>query len=164
MGMLATLLPLHILFPATRTYTNYFLSLSYHDPISNTYRQGQTDLIFLLGWVILFTLGRAVAIDWVFCPLARRIGVERKNEIRFSEQAWMALYYLVFWTLGMVGHLCFLRPRDRNKLIENSTFGRLPHIGWIFRNSGVCGLPEICPLCSSGIILCSSRSGCNKSS
>lgn len=43
--------------------------------------------------------------DYVLVPIARCMGLgKRKATIRFAEQAWLLIYYSVFWTLGMV---CF---------------------------------------------------------
>lgn len=42
--------------------------------------------------------------DYVLRPLARKGGVKNaRDETRFAEQAWLMIYYSVFWTLGMVG-------------------------------------------------------------
>lgn len=41
--------------------------------------------------------------DYVLVPIARCMGLgKRKATIRFAEQAWLLIYYSVFWTLGMV--------------------------------------------------------------
>jgi acyl-CoA-dependent ceramide synthase len=41
--------------------------------------------------------------DYVLAPLARRCGVHKKKDVtRFSEQAWLLVYYSVFWPMGMV--------------------------------------------------------------
>jgi hypothetical protein len=51
----------------------------------------------------MFTFLRATAMDYIFTPLARRGGISTKRGlIRFAEQAWLLVYYSVFWTLGMV--------------------------------------------------------------
>lgn len=40
--------------------------------------------------------------DYVLGPLAAQCGInKRKAKIRFAEQAWILLYYLMFWTTGM---------------------------------------------------------------
>ena len=41
--------------------------------------------------------------EYVLAPLAKLQGItSRKNMTRFSEQAWLLVYYIVFWPLGMV--------------------------------------------------------------
>lgn len=46
---------------------------------------------------------RAAFMEHLLAPLAKANGItKRKDLTRFSEQAWMFLYYLVFWTLGVV--------------------------------------------------------------
>ncbi|KAI9676122.1 MAG: sphingosine N-acyltransferase lag1 [Caeruleum heppii] len=53
-------------------------------------------------WIILFTGLRAGVMDFILLPLARWGGVgSKKGRIRFAEQAWLLLYYGVFWSLGM---------------------------------------------------------------
>ena len=54
----------------------------------------------------MFTFLRATSVDYIFMPFARRGGISTKKDlIRFAEQAWLLIYYSVFWTLGMVCHL-----------------------------------------------------------
>lgn len=49
--------------------------------------------------------------EYMLAPFARLQGVtKRKTLTRFSEQAWLFLYYTIFWTLGMVRELS-RRPR-----------------------------------------------------
>lgn len=57
----------------------------------------------MIGWIVFCTAARAIAIDWMFVPFARHAGLKKKASIRFAEQAWLVEYYLIFWTLGMVG-------------------------------------------------------------
>jgi acyl-CoA-dependent ceramide synthase len=54
-------------------------------------------------WVVIFTGLRAAAIDYVLIPLAKMGGARTtRTQTRFAEQAWLLVYYSVFWTLGMV--------------------------------------------------------------
>lgn len=40
---------------------------------------------------------------YVLLPLAQTQGITSpKKKVRFAEQAWLIVYYSVFWTLGMV--------------------------------------------------------------
>lgn len=41
--------------------------------------------------------------EYVLAPIGRWQGVDnRKNLTRFSEQAWLMVYYTVFWPWGVV--------------------------------------------------------------
>jgi len=45
--------------------------------------------------------------DYVLAPFARSQGISKKKAVtRFSEQAWLMIYYGVFWPLGVV---CLLK-------------------------------------------------------
>jgi hypothetical protein len=60
----------------------------------------------VLLWIVVFTGLRAAVMDYVLKPFAQWAGVtNNKTQTRLAEQAWMLLYYIVFWTLGMVS-LC----------------------------------------------------------
>lgn len=40
---------------------------------------------------------------YMLVPFAEWCGVQKtKTKVRFTEQAWLILYYVVFWSLGMV--------------------------------------------------------------
>ena len=63
----------------------------------------------------MFTGLRAAVMDYILSPLARWAGIEvPRNQIRFAEQAWLLVFYSVFWPLGMV---CFLELSLDVKLI-----------------------------------------------
>jgi len=54
-------------------------------------------------WIVVFTGLRASVMDYILTPLAKKGGVKtERDQIRFSEQAWLVVYYLFFWTLGLV--------------------------------------------------------------
>jgi very-long-chain ceramide synthase len=41
--------------------------------------------------------------EYVLAPFAKRQGIKtRKDLTRFTEQAWLLVYYSVFWTMGVV--------------------------------------------------------------
>lgn len=43
--------------------------------------------------------------EYVLAPFARMQGVtKKKDQVRFTEQAWLLVYYSVFWTMGVVSH------------------------------------------------------------
>jgi hypothetical protein len=54
-------------------------------------------------WIVNFTGLRAFFIDYVFLPFAQHAGVQNKKDLmRFAEQAWLLIYCITFWSLGMV--------------------------------------------------------------
>jgi hypothetical protein len=55
-------------------------------------------------WVVVFTGLRAAVMDYALMPIATAAGVKKtRDQVRFCEQAWLLVYYMFFWTLGMVG-------------------------------------------------------------
>lgn len=67
------------------------------------YGCGVDDLPFVLLWIIIFTGVRVSIMEYVLEPLARMGGINsRKGLIRYKEQAWLIVYYSIFWSLGMV--------------------------------------------------------------
>jgi very-long-chain ceramide synthase len=92
----------HNLYPSLRAYTTPFFQMSYYQPSTGRYRQGWDDVYLVISSIIGFTAVRAIAIDWIFRPMAKRTGLKKKAALRFAEQAWLVVYYGVFWTLGMV--------------------------------------------------------------
>lgn len=99
---MAMLLACHNLYPSLRPYTTPFFQLSYYQPSQGVYVQGWDDIYFVISSAIAFTAIRAITIDWVLQPLARKTGLKRKASVRFAEQGWLWLYYGFFWTFGMV--------------------------------------------------------------
>jgi acyl-CoA-dependent ceramide synthase len=99
-NLLTLLLLTHLCFPTVRTQTRKFFALSYYNPASGNYSLGLDDAYLVSCWVVIFTGLRAAVMDYILIPLAK--GVNERNKIRFSEQAWLLVYYSVFWTLGMV--------------------------------------------------------------
>lgn len=44
--------------------------------------------------------------EYVLAPIAKLQGItKRKDLTRFSEQAWLLVYYCFFWPLGVVSDL-----------------------------------------------------------
>ncbi|PHH67300.1 hypothetical protein CDD81_110 [Ophiocordyceps australis] len=101
-NLLALLFLAHFFIPKARSHTHKFFHLAYYDADSNKYGIGFDDAYFITFCVVLFTGMRAVAMEYILAPFARLQGVsKRKILTRFSEQAWLFIYYAVFWTLGM---------------------------------------------------------------
>lgn len=89
--------------PQLQYLTNKLLHVSYYNTASGKYGKGADDLYLVGYWIILFTFLRAMAVDYVFMPFARKRGISaNKDLVRFAEQAWLFVYYSIFWTLGMV--------------------------------------------------------------
>jgi hypothetical protein len=93
----------HMCFPRARRHTRKFFELSYYNEATGEYRAGWNDAFMVFYWIVIFTGLRAAFIDYILTPLAKKGGVKTpKNCTRFAEQAWLLVYYSVFWTLGMV--------------------------------------------------------------
>lgn len=53
--------------------------------------------------VVILTGLRAATMEYVLAPFAKHMGLPKKKEVtRFSEQAWLVMYCVVFWSLGFV--------------------------------------------------------------
>jgi acyl-CoA-dependent ceramide synthase len=60
-----------------------------------------------MHWIVVFTGLRVFVMEYIMSPLAEKGGIHKKKErTRFAEQAWIYVYYGLFWSLGMV--LCTL--------------------------------------------------------
>lgn len=93
----------HALFPHLRPMLRKFYAISYYKPETGMYGKGLDDLYLVFFWIVLFTFLRSTVLDYVFVPLARMGGITtRKGVVRFSEQAWLVVYYGSFWGVGMV--------------------------------------------------------------
>ncbi|KAF4548288.1 TLC domain-containing protein 2 [Elsinoe fawcettii] len=99
---LAFLALTHFLFPSLRKTTTPFFTLSHQDERSGQYLPGVEDLKYIALWIVIFTGLRAGTMDYVLVPWAKSLGVDKKKAmVRFAEQAWMLVYYSVFWSVGM---------------------------------------------------------------
>lgn len=93
----------HICFPKARRHTRKFVELSYYNPESGNYYSGWNDAWMVLNWIVVFTGLRASVMDYILEPMAKRGGVRtQRDQTRFAEQAWLLIYYSVFWSIGMV--------------------------------------------------------------
>lgn len=103
MNLLALLFLTHAGMSRAREHTTKFFSLSYYNQKTGEYGIGSNDNYLILFCVVLFTGLRAATMDYVLSPLARSQGMTKKKDItRFSEQAWLLVYYSFFWSLGLV--------------------------------------------------------------
>lgn len=100
--ILTMIFAVHNLYPSLRPYTSPFLELPHYQSDKGVYFQGWDDIYFIISAMLGFTAIRAIAIDWIFFPLARKLGLKQKAAVRFAEQGWLLVYYLAFWTYGMV--------------------------------------------------------------
>ncbi|POR38402.1 TRAM/LAG1/CLN8 domain-like protein [Tolypocladium paradoxum] len=101
-NLLALLLLAHSFIPKARIHTRKFVHLAYHNEETGRYGIGSDDAYFIIFCMVLFTGLRAGTMEYILAPFARLQGVtKRKVLTRFSEQAWLLVYYSVFWTLGM---------------------------------------------------------------
>ncbi|KAF4821907.1 Sphingosine N-acyltransferase-like protein FUM18 [Colletotrichum siamense] len=101
-NLLALLFLAHFCIPKAQAHTIKFFTLSYKNPETGLYGAGLGDACLLTFCIILFTGLRAATMEYVLAPLAKGWGVSKRKDLtRFSEQAWLLIYYLVFWPLGM---------------------------------------------------------------
>ncbi|TVY48560.1 Sphingosine N-acyltransferase-like protein [Lachnellula occidentalis] len=100
---LLTLLSLtHLCFPRARRHTRKFFELSYLNFESGEYCAGWNDAWMVFFWITVFTGLRAAVIDHILIPFAKKGGVKTaRDQTRFAEQAWLLVYYTIFWPLGM---------------------------------------------------------------
>lgn len=99
--ILAMLVAVHNLYPSLSTYTAPFFELSYYQPSQGLYTQGRNDIYFVISSIVTFTAVRAIAIEWILQPLARKAGLKKKAALRFGEQGWLIMYDGFFWSFGM---------------------------------------------------------------
>ena len=104
MTLIVGIAAMHKFFPRIRPYTRKFFFLSYASPTDHgtIYTQGIDHIYFVSAWVVLFTVTRAITVEWLLQPLARILGVAKRSHLRFAEQVWIFLYYCSIWSLGMV--------------------------------------------------------------
>ncbi len=102
-NLLALLFLAHACVPKARVHTTKFFTLAYPHPGAEGYGLGKDDGFLILFCIVLFTGLRAAVMEYILAPFAKSQGItERKPVTRFSEQAWLLVYYTLFWPLGMV--------------------------------------------------------------
>jgi hypothetical protein len=150
----------HLCFPRARRHTRKFFDLSYFNPESGEYGAGWNDAWMVSFWIVVFTGLRASIMDYILIPFAKSHNVRtERNQTRFAEQAWLLIYYSVFWTLGMVSPMTRVRV-----IIANfaSTSISIPTTGSILKRCGPIGPIEKSPASQSGTFLFSMPSGCSR--
>ncbi|EGZ78048.1 longevity assurance proteins LAG1/LAC1 [Neurospora tetrasperma FGSC 2509] len=101
-NLLALLFLAHGCMPRARSHTGKYFTLSYYNPTTGQYGLGKDDGFLIFFCIILFTGLRAATLEYLFAPYAKSKGISKRKDItRFSEQAWLLIYYSVFWTLGL---------------------------------------------------------------
>ena len=102
-NIIALIFLAHKTLPKSRPYTQKFFSLSYYNPTTDLYGIGWDDSYFIAFCILLFMGLRSFFMEQILGPLAKHWGVSKKGDLtRFSEQAWLLVYYCAFWPLGMV--------------------------------------------------------------
>jgi len=101
-NLIAFMFLAHYFLPKARPTTSKFFTLGHYNPRTGQYANGKDDYYFISFCIVLFTGLRAGVMEYILAPLAKHWGIsKRKDVVRFSEQAWMLTYYLVFWSLGV---------------------------------------------------------------
>ena len=102
-NLIALLFLAHGFIPKARSVTHKFFHLSYLNDTTGRYGVGIDDVYLIAFCVVAFTGLRAWTMEYVLAPIAKMGGVtKRKDLTRFSEQAWLLVYYCFLWPLGMV--------------------------------------------------------------
>lgn len=113
--------------PRARDYTAKYFNLSYFNPSTGKFGLGWADGHLILFCIVLLTGLRAATMEYILAPFAKSQGLSKRKDItRFSEQAWMSVYYAIFWPFGLVGflpHNAWARPVTTTaNTTNNSTF------------------------------------------
>ncbi|KAM0252325.1 hypothetical protein ACHAQJ_007763 [Trichoderma viride] len=102
LNLLALLFLAHACIPRARIHTTKFFHLSYFNEHTGKYATGKDDICLIAFFIVLFTGLRAGTMEYILAPFARLNGIsKRKDMTRFSEQAWLLIYYAVFWPTGV---------------------------------------------------------------
>ena len=103
LNLLALLFLSHACIPKARDYTTKFFHLSYYNDKTGKYATGFDDGYLIAFFIVLFTGLRAGTMEYILAPLGRLNGISKRKDVtRFSEQAWLLVYYAVFWPMGVV--------------------------------------------------------------
>lgn len=106
-NLIALLFLAHAFLPKARAVTHKFFHLCYYNSDSDQYGVGFDDVYVIAFFIVLFTGLRAWTMEYLLAPLAKSQGISKRKDLtRFSEQAWLLVYYCFFWPLGVVSPLC----------------------------------------------------------
>lgn len=112
-NLLALLFCAHYLLPRSQAYTSKFFTLQKYNDQTNKYGAGFDDIYFVFLVVVILTGLRAATMEYVLAPFAKYMGLPKKKEVtRFSEQAWLVVYCVIFWSMGFVRTFLFRSPRQ----------------------------------------------------
>ncbi|KEY73135.1 hypothetical protein S7711_04884 [Stachybotrys chartarum IBT 7711] len=101
LNLIALLFLAHLFIPKARVHTRKFFLMGYYNPKTRQYGIGHDDGLLVTFCVIVFTGLRASVMEYILAPFGKYHGItKRKVLTRFSEQAWLFVYYTFFWTLG----------------------------------------------------------------
>ncbi|KAM0700517.1 hypothetical protein Q7P35_012238 [Cladosporium inversicolor] len=93
----------YLLFPTLRERVGAFFTLQYQTATPGEYLIGPRDIYFVAGYVVFFTAMRAACLDYVLLPFAGMLGIkQKKTKVRFAEQAYLLLYYIAYWSWGLM--------------------------------------------------------------
>lgn len=121
-NLISLLFLAHASIPKARQHTIKFFTLSYFNASTGQYGIGYDDIYLISFCVVLFTGLRAACMEYVLAPFAKRRGLVKQKEVtRLSEQAWMVIYYTIFWCFGLVSNT--LIPPD-NFFLANSSISQ----------------------------------------
>ncbi|KAL6866781.1 longevity assurance proteins LAG1/LAC1 [Trichoderma novae-zelandiae] len=102
LNLLALLFLSHACIPKARKHTTKFFHLSYYNDTTGKYATGFDDGYLIAFFIVLFTGLRAGTMEYILAPLGRLNGISKRKDVtRFSEQAWLLVYYAVFWPTGV---------------------------------------------------------------
>lgn len=112
-NLIALIFLANFFIPKARTFTHKFFHLCYYNADTGRYGIGFDDTYLIFFCIVLFTGLRAWTMEYVLAPIAKMQGItKRKDLARFSEQAWLLVYYCFLWPLGVVsGVQCVPRAR-----------------------------------------------------
>lgn len=100
--ILSLLFASHVFFAPGRHHTQKFFRISYFNQATGRFALGWDDIFFVFYWIVVFTGLRCIVMEYVLAPFAQACGIAKKKaKVRFAEQAWILLYYSMFWSTGM---------------------------------------------------------------
>ncbi|KAF5023408.1 hypothetical protein F66182_4508 [Fusarium sp. NRRL 66182] len=87
--------------PITRSSATKFTFLSYYDPVTEEYGVGSDDNYLVITLIVVLCGLRDATMRFILALVATACGLSKGKSVRFKEQAWMVIYYLTSWSVGM---------------------------------------------------------------